>query len=257
MILSTATVVLNLCALSPAPMAMAGNHAINPFASIHGVQMVINEEYNEKLRDRFLGGLLMSSKFLHHTERRTHNTPGRVLIVDGKFPEMVNKMRHYGFNAFGLNVGNLLPYDYTVVGDPNHAPFKPITFYIAYWLSDQSHYSWDWRLILREITNLVEHSGFFVFEPGMVPYQWGRILNEWGWTKLPFSINSMEIYQRPNFKNVLSFTNGVERWTLKLKGGVQIPVGTGGSLEYGKLRLRNHEQKRTGGALQSVLLQSA
>lgn len=88
----------------------------------------------------------------------------------------------------------------TFKAKPSVLPFINETFGILFWeVKPENHpftFTEVWNNWMSEAMRLIMPGGFILFNEGHY-VRWGKLLEAFGWTKLPFSVHQMSIYQKP------------------------------------------------------------
>lgn len=126
------------------------------------------------------------SRLLLKTERR-------ILLVGGE-AENVEAFRRAGFAAFGA-LTRIQEGRYQAVALPGYLPFRSEAFQQIFWNYPLSH-GYEDRLWFNDVAGLVEPGGFFLFPDHLFP-SWPLWLVRKRWSRLPFRLGALVIYQKP------------------------------------------------------------
>lgn len=111
-----------------------------------------------------------------------------------------------GVHGYTLHVENGKSFVEGIGGvnvDPKALPFVNETFGMVVWatLPSNHHFTYTdvWHNWLNSGMRMVTPGGFLVFDDKMY-IRWGKLLEAFGWNKLPFKFDSQSIFQKPTNK---------------------------------------------------------
>lgn len=162
-----------MCALAPAPMAMAHHEFTNgPMQAVHTV--------------------ISTAEFARY--RTKHN--GKILLAGGD-PTLVAAFRIKGVEAFGILTDDQPGATrWHVVGNAGKLPVLSRAFQFVYWLQNNPAGAMAID-VLMDAAQAVSSDGLFIFSSHHYP-DWPVWLNNHGWELLPFRADDYLLYQRPH-----------------------------------------------------------
>lgn len=161
-----------MASLAPAPMAFA----YEPYTS---------------------GTLAANQAVIHSAEfiqRRNIVTNPKVLMVGGE-PSLVQIFRDHGVAAFGALTDDI-PGSTVWHGVMNaeFLAFQSRIFHMVFWLQSNPVHDTQFDSI-KEAVRMVIPKGFLLYDDDQYE-DWGALLRNWGWERLPFTWG-LAIWQRP------------------------------------------------------------